>query len=128
MGMFDYIKCGYPLPRDGANDLEYQTKDTDAQWLDNYELRADGTLWHEAYDTEDRSDPKAEGLASLLGCETRVNKRWEQSRMTGEVVFSAYPGNTYTEGDEFRFSAYFVHGELKHLVDLKMPNVRSTSR
>lgn len=38
MGMFDNIKCKYPLPVDGANALDYQTKDTDAQQLDNYDL------------------------------------------------------------------------------------------
>ena len=47
MGMFDDIKCKYPLPLDGANALDYQTKDTDAQNLDNYEIREDGTLWLE---------------------------------------------------------------------------------
>ena len=35
MGMFDDIKCKYPLPVEGANALDYQTKDTDAQQPDN---------------------------------------------------------------------------------------------
>lgn len=55
MGMFDTLRCKYPLPVTGASDLVYQTKDTPAQWLDYYEIREDGTLWHEAYDTEDQS-------------------------------------------------------------------------
>jgi hypothetical protein len=67
MGMFDHLKCKYPLPDAGDNDLEYQTKDTPAQFLDNYEIRADGSLWHLDYDIEDRSDPNAEGLARLVG-------------------------------------------------------------
>jgi hypothetical protein len=122
MGMFDYLRCSYPLPRPGANDLEYQTKDTYAQWLDNYEIRADGTLWHKVYDTEDRSDPNAEGLLALAGIATRVKERWVRDAMTGEVVFTAYPGDVYTDENEVCFSAYFVDGELKHLVDLKTPN------
>lgn len=56
MGMFDDIKCKYPLPLNGANDLVYQTKDTPAQFLDKYEIREDGTLWHENYDIEDQSE------------------------------------------------------------------------
>lgn len=39
MGMFDNIKCAM-VPAG-----EYQTKDTPVQYLDNYEIRADGSLW-----------------------------------------------------------------------------------
>lgn len=117
MGAFDYVRCHYPLPVGGARALEYQTKDTPAQWLDLYEIRADGTLWHQDYDTEDRSDPNADGLARLFGCATRVNERWEPVALTGEVVF--YSG-------DFEFSAYFVRGKLKHLETLQSPNVKVT--
>ena len=118
MGMFDYVRCHYPLP-DGAGALEYQTKDTPAQWLDQYEIRADGTLWHQAYDTEDRSDPNAEGFMRLFGCATRVNERWEPVALTGEIVFYA---------DDYEFSAYFVGGTLKHLETLQAPNARHKPR
>lgn len=63
MGMFDYLQCKYPLPNAGDNDLEYQTKDTPAQFLDRYEIRVDGSLRHLDYDIEDKSDPNAEGFA-----------------------------------------------------------------
>jgi hypothetical protein len=110
MGIFDYIRCHYPLPITGANELEFQTKDTNAQYCDHYEIRADGTLWHQVYETEDRSDPNAEGLFRLIGCQTRVNDRWEPDAMTGEVRFYTDRGDDWIE-----FSAYFVHGTLKHL-------------
>ncbi len=113
MGMFDDLRCHYPLPREGANDLAYQTKDTPAQWLDLYEIRADGSLWHEAYDIEDRSDPNATGLLALRGSMTRVNKRWEPVRLTGEVRFY-----TDARGSWVEFSAYFVDGQLRELVDI----------
>lgn len=106
MGLFDYLRCNYPLPVEGAELLEYQTKDTPAQWMDQYEIRADGTLWHENYDTEDRSDPNAEGFDRLFGCMTRVNKRWEPVLLTGEIVFYA---------EDIEFSAYFVGGKLMRL-------------
>lgn len=46
MGMFDYVRCQYPLPVEGANALDYQSKDTPAQLLETYEIRGDGRLWH----------------------------------------------------------------------------------
>ena len=113
MGMFDYLRCKYPLPVEGANDLEFQTKDTAAQWMDKYEIHADGTLWHQAYDVEDHSEPTAEGLMALLGMATSVNHRWERDTMTGEIRFA---------GDGCAFSAYFVGGELKHLEILESSN------
>jgi hypothetical protein len=112
MGLFDDLKCLYPLPIEGANDLNFQTKSL-VCYLDNYEIREDGTLWHEDYDTEDRSDPNAEGLRKFWGTITRVNKRWMPVLMTGEVIFYA----TAKENPEewFEFSAYFVGGKLKEL-------------
>jgi hypothetical protein len=43
MGMFDELRCHYPLPVRGANDLLFQTKDTKQQLMDLYEIRDDGT-------------------------------------------------------------------------------------
>lgn len=126
MGLFDCLKCKYPLPLPGANDREYQTKDTPSQFMDQYEIREDGTLWWENYDTEDRSEltlwkaahpgeePPAEirdGLSAFIGCMSKVNKRWEQvPPFTGEIRF----GNGRT-----RWSSYFVDGKLKeiHLIE-----------
>ena len=87
MGMFDYVQCHKELPWPEAADFgpEWQTKSMDAPYCDNYEIRADGTLWHEAYETEDRSDPNAEGLMAICGMMTRVNERWEQVEFTGEL-------------------------------------------
>ena len=118
MGMFDDIRCKYPLPID--NDLKdeiFQTKDTPAQWLDVYEIREDGTLWHEDYDIEDHSDKTAEGMKKFIGCMTKVNKRWEPVKdFLGEIRF-------YTGDDKYwiEFSSYFVEGKLNqvHLVKEK---------
>ncbi|HYE20961.1 MAG TPA: hypothetical protein VEA69_21120 [Tepidisphaeraceae bacterium] len=112
--MFDYIRCRHPLPIPEAVGVECQTKDTPVQYLDNYEIREDGTLWHEAHDIEDRSDPNATGLGRLMGMATPVNHRWEPEPFTGEIVFyGTTPG-----GVEFEYSAYFVRGQLKHLEPL----------
>ncbi len=114
MGMFDYLKCKYPLPDADDNDLEYQTKDTPAQLLDNYEIRADGTLWHLAYDIEDRSDPNAKGLARLAGSLSCSNERWEPVPLTGEIRFYRYVDESHCT----EFSAYFVNGMLNFLTPI----------
>jgi hypothetical protein len=118
MGMFDHIKCNYPLPinKDTKN-LLFQTKDTPAQWLDLYEIREDGTLWHETYDIEDRSDPNAEGFRKFIGSMTKINKGWEPMEcFTGEIRFYTCFGEENKEWVEF--SSYFVKGKLKELHSL----------
>ena len=115
--MYDNILCKYPIDVEDIDikisDLTFQSKDTEAQFLDNYEIREDGTLWHETYDIEDRSDPNAEGIMKLLGCMTRINQRWEQVNTTGEIVFYTSTGENRDQWLEF--SAYFVDGKLNQI-------------
>ena len=104
MGMYDNLRCHYPLPIDSANDRLYQTKDLDCL-MNDYEIREDGTLWHMAYD--------------------------EPVEMTGEVRFYELllePGqdlNDHTrESGWIEWSAYFVKGKLAqgpHLIQHKLP-------
>lgn len=144
MGMFDDIKCKYPLPLAGANALAYQTKDTPMQYLDQYEIREDGTLWHEEYDTEDHSEagkwmkenpgkelPESLGLLSFAGCMARVNKRWEQLKLTGEIGFYTMYGikdgqlvHANARDGWLEWSAYFVDGKLNqlHLLENRAPD------
>lgn len=122
MGMFDDITCKYPLPVEGANALSFQTKDTPSQFMDNYEIRDDGTLWEERYDHLDKSEaaawerahPGAEAPADLdrfCGSMGRTNKRWEPLAFTGEIVFYT----TLKPEGWIEFSSYFVDGKLKEL-------------
>jgi hypothetical protein len=114
MGMYDELRCKYPLPVEGATKLLFQTKDTPVQFTDLYEIRADGTLWHQEYDLEDRSNPKAKGIRRLIGCMTRVNKRWRKVKdFTGEIRFYTGLGKYYSGWVEF--SAYFVKSKLDNL-------------
>ena len=138
MGMFDNIRCKYPLPLDGLNDRVFQTKDTPAQLLDLYEIKEDGTLWHEQYDIEDHSRaamwerdnpgqvaPKE--LGPFLGCGSAVNKRWEPEPMTGEICFYDFPTGDHLDGGWLEFSAYFVDGEIReiNLIKNTPPNAAS---
>jgi hypothetical protein len=107
MGMYDTLRCKYPLPAEGANDLEYQTKSTPAQGLDEYEIREDGTLWYREYDVEWVKDEEYSFTSSVMA---RMNLRWEQVEdFTAEIRF--YHWNK----GRIEFSAYFVKGQLKHL-------------
>lgn len=81
MGLFDEVKCLYPLPWPEAQELIWQTKDTDAQYLHQYEIRADGTLWHEDH-TIRVEDDKASPLGIVMH---RDNKHWVQVNYTGEL-------------------------------------------
>ena len=103
MGMFDYIRY---------KEKTYQTKDTPNQWLDTYEIRDDGTLWVEKYDSEWVED--AEAL--LSGYFIHKNQRWEHVKeFSGEIFFYEYDG----KGTDIEISSHFINGELKNLVVLK---------
>lgn len=111
MGMFDCIRCKCPLPVPFSDDNEPQTKDTPSQQLDSYEIREDGTLWHEEYDIEDQSNPNAEGLLRFAGCMTRVNKRWVPTKFTGSINF-------YGEGEDgewLEYQTYFIGGIMQSI-------------
>lgn len=113
MGMYDNVKCLYPLSIEGLEDEIFQSKSTPMQFIDLYEIREDGTLWHENYDVEDKSDPTKEGIERFYGCMTKTNRRWEQLvDFTGEIKFY-----TYIENDKrfIAFSSYFVKGKLNQL-------------
>lgn len=114
MGMFDFMTCKAALPEEGLEDRVFQTKDTPAQMLDQYQIREDGSLWHLNYDLEDRSDPEAEGLDRLVGMLTQVNQRWEKcSQFSGEIIFY----DTYLSG-WIEFRAEFVDGQLSGQISL----------
>jgi hypothetical protein len=104
MGMFDDLRVLYPLPF-GGRDTEFQTKDTHAQFCDQYELREDGTLWREAYDG---------GIG-----EHRTNIRWEQEVWTGKLCFYTPIG---TDG-WLEYIALMREGKLitLDLVEHKLP-------
>ena len=59
MGMFNHIRCRYPLPDPEARDFAFQTKALPEQLLDDYEITEDGRLLHEAYDARWEEDPAA---------------------------------------------------------------------
>lgn len=109
MGMFDTVACRYPLPRKVADADDFQTKDTPAQFLDHYEIREDGTLWHEAYDLQRTGGP------SILDCHLeRLNRRWEPVDFDGELAIYAFGEEP---GDWIEFLFTFQNGRVRSVED-----------
>jgi hypothetical protein len=110
MGMYDYLRCHYPLPVQGANARNYQTKNTPCRCLNKYEITADGVLRHRPWDADEKMD----------------NNWIEHPDFIGEVRFYGYKGC----GGWIEFSTYVVNGVLKelHLVsNTDGPNVRGNA-
>ena len=114
--MIIYCFCHtYHIYKKGLENEIFQTKDLPTLFLDNYEIRKDGSLWHEDYDYEDQSDPSKEGIEKCFGILTKVNRRWEfMEYFTGEIRF-------YTIIDDvwFDFSTYVLHGKIEKIYLLK---------
>lgn len=100
MGMYDDLRCLYPLPVAGANARHYQSKDTPCQDLSKYEITAEGVLRHQEWGAE--------------------GGRWiGHQDFVGEVLFY----DCDPDGGWIEFSAYFVNGLLK-----KIHLIRNTTR
>ena len=85
--MYDHLRCDYPLLVPGANERDYQTKDTPHQHLVEYLISRNGTLSH------------------------KDNGEWiPHPDFQGEVQFY-----DYNEGVWLEFSAYFFNGVIKTL-------------
>lgn len=95
MGMYDELRCHYPLPVAGANARDYQTKDTPYQYLYRYEITAEGVLRHQEWGVDEDAKPEWIGYPDFVG----------------EVRFY----DLDKDGGWIEFSAYFVNGMLKEL-------------
>jgi len=107
MGMFDYITYG---------DKEYQTKDTPAQMLDNYEIRGD-ELWHRdtQYEWTEEEDSIFGGYLKEIGHEWKF-----LSDFDGVVRF--YRHERDTEGKyycEAEYKAVFADGKMVKIAEVK---------
>lgn len=145
MGMFDYLKCHYPLPVAGFEGRTWQTKDTDSQFLDLYEIREDGTLWHEEYEIKDASkyakwkaenpgkhEPEFSAEDKFIGCMSRTDRRWVRDEFTGEINFYDFAdpladlNDSSVDAGWIEFKATFSEGQLQKIdvVENRPPKAR----
>jgi len=98
MGLYDHIRCHYPLPDGFTEDLEYQTKDTDEQHLGHYTIRDDGALIHHATTHEFKEDaehplgislhrePTGDVVVPFHGALTFYTSNWSGSSPKGYIT------------------------------------------
>lgn len=107
MGMYDYLKCEYPLPRPEMQDRIFQTKDTPSQFLDIYVITAEGKLCEPSYDLGWKEDPEA---FFGFGFE-RENHELRELDFSGTIIFYDFEvdGDFATLVD---FEALFDRGKV----------------
>lgn len=106
MGVFDYIRCEYPIA--APPELEFQTKDTDEQYLEEYKIDVNGHLLLHKKERVWEQDP-----SHILGGYCKVtSSEWVQIKdFRGEINFYAGDSKVWWE-----YSALFKDGEL---IDMK---------
>jgi hypothetical protein len=142
MGMFDSVKCNWPLPAPleiinwlpDLYDLEFQTKDLD-NLLDTYTIDEDGALWV----TEKTYKWVDDDSAFLKGYNEVVGERIKKEPFHGMLNFYAYERVYNDEKQESGFDVSidylgkFIDGKLEkvdvldysindateHILDLK---------
>jgi hypothetical protein len=137
MGMFDYIKCEYPLPEvpqrlvDSYGSPEkvlFQTKDTVNQCMATYKITEDGQLWIEKNTTKwvEAKDPNAISIMDRIGHSEIVASEWEKESLSGGIDFyegythENYHSRTQEDIEQWKrfergwieYTAVFLHGEL----------------
>ncbi|MBI1916485.1 MAG: hypothetical protein HYS12_17390 [Planctomycetes bacterium] len=115
MGMFDHVRCRYPLPDAEAQDLEYQSKSTPALSVDSYVITSKGSLLHEDYET--RMEKNAD---SMLGFVLhRENSRWVPVDFRGELEIHASVGQA--DGTR-KWYSYLLWFKDNRVADLQRGN------
>ena len=122
MGLYDELKCEYPLPDSAMQDEVFQTKSFDRE-LTCYTITADGRLIHhtvrwESVPEEERTyygKPEWEKpFYRMIGCLKTVPTGDVEVPYHGDVYFHTCRGEPQTESFEwFEYQARFTDGKLQ---------------
>lgn len=114
MGLYDTVKCKYPLPMPddpkgyAGNEDYFQTKDLDCA-LGYYEIREDGTLWAEHKDIEYvQGDPKAKGFLERMGKIVTKSSWFEPDYFHGTIEMY-----DYRDWDNSKDHDYWISYEIQ---------------
>jgi hypothetical protein len=117
MGLFDDVKCLYPLPWPEAIGGWFQSYDTPAQYCEKYEIRESGELWYRNVVRKFEENP-----SHPLGFQmAEQSSEWVREMVTGEIELHTY--RTF-EGAAYSYSVqfWFRDGLVKDMVCRKEPN------
>ena len=128
MGMFDYIKCEYPLAElpqpvidrwQGAENVAFQTKDTPEQGMVLYKIDASGQLWqqHKTSRWAEPVDANSESVMDRVGHLETLSTWWEKEAFTGGIDFyESYHHEEYPKGEPLGSEEWkrFVNGWIEY--------------
>jgi len=130
MGMFDTIKCEYPLPDKELQDEDFQTKDL-ACLLDQYTITKSGELIHHAVRYEEVPDEERAyygkpewdtmPLVQLRGCIKTIPTGDVKVSFHGDLKF--YTGIGDPNEKDYKFYEYiarFTEGKLVRITKNKI--------
>ena len=144
MGLYDSIKCKYPLPRPdnpmelkdfNFNSTSFQTKDLE-NILEDYEIREDGSLWIRRTESEYvEGDKKAKSLIDRLGHMKLIKEWWEPTKFTGVIEFYNSIGfdgevdrDSYEHDYFIEYIATFFNGQITTIGLLKFQGTNNAER
>lgn len=127
MGMYDLLKCKYPLPEgyEDMQDREFQTKSLECL-LDNYTITEDRELWVTQAERE-----WVEDSSSFLGGYAKALRTWEEriEDIHGDIYFYDFR-DRHNLQDLVTFRARFTHGKLESISVVQdgesIPRIRLT--
>lgn len=114
MGMFDYLRCEYPLPDEKFQHWNFQTKSTPSQFMDNYLITQDGRLVRTSTTvamTEEEMDAaqmEAEAAGHSIYPLMKMEAIEEEVPYHGDIFFYGYEPPVWVE-----FQARFTNGRLE---------------
>ncbi len=111
MGLYDNVRCRYPLPDREAQDFQFQTKSTPAPYLDNYEITEDGRLLHEAYDMQREDAPGSHNGPFM----PRENRRWEPVPFCGQLEIHTFEEDPAGQLRWYTYLLWFKDGVVADL-------------
>jgi hypothetical protein len=111
MGMFDEVRCKYPIEWPEVQGADWQTKDTPEQHLAVYEIRDDGTIWERSVETK---YPMHHGLPEE-GL-PRTVERWTRLKITGEIEIHHLEKSTVGQDWWYSVQFWFRDGVVKDVV------------
>ncbi len=111
MGLFDEVRCKYPLEFPLAQDFLWQSKTTPEQYLASYEIREDGTIWQRSFVTE---YPMHFGLPED-GLPRKV-ETWTKVRYTGEIEIHHLHKSAAGQDWWYSVQFWFRDGTVKDMV------------